>query len=269
MSDDNWKPKKSDQDDWSSGNSQKSSPKEAVLETVRTMLRAITPDKWEHGGEALDTKKRFSRSQETWEELFYTETKAGTLVIRSSISLSHSYVSGGYVYSPNGAPRFSIELRGKGWSPKALLEPNLRNPGWVEPAVQVLAHGVVAEQLFREVQNVVGVYRDSLRREFNDKVARMTSSIKESLSETTPSDWQVTKHDDGSTSYHADVDGINVVSSSRVTDVGTSYSLSLGAYGFSWACRDAQLAQEVFSLIDDAAQTASLENLKKVLDEMS
>jgi hypothetical protein len=188
--------------------------------------------------------------------------------LRSSTPVSNNYFSGGYSLSPSGDPRFFIELRGRGWSPKALLDPAFRGAGGVEKATQVLAEGDIAEQLYREIEMIVKHHRETLRRDFNDSVARLTSNIKEAIGETTAADWQVVEGDVGVKGYRTEINGLTVTVACMKNDVSTAYSMTVGRLGLAWSCRDPFLMQEVFNLVDESVRTASLEHLGKVLDDM-
>ncbi len=259
-----------DRDGDEMGAEQRSGPKGVVslLDKIRATLANTAAERWEQGGEPLDTTRRFPRSQETWEQVFFTDTKNGTLVLRSSTPILNNYFSGGYSLSPSGDTRFFIELRGRGWSPKALLDPAFRGAGGIEKATQVLAEGDIAEQLYREIEMLVKQHRETLRRDFNDSVARLTANIKEAIGETTAADWQVVEGDVGVKGYRTEINGLTVTVACMKNDVSTAYSMTVGRFGLAWNCRDPFLMQEVFNLVDESVRTASLEHLGKVLDDM-
>ena len=239
-----------------------------LLDKIRNTLANTAPERWEQGGEPLDAKRRFPRARETWEEVYFTDTKSGTLVLRSSTPISNNFFSGGYTFSAAGVTRYLIELHGRGWSPKALLDPAFRGSGGMERAVQVLAEGEIAEQLYREVEGIVRQYRGSLRRDFNDSVARLTANMREAIGETTAADWQVVEGDVGVKGYRTEINNLTVTVACATSDVSTSYSLTVGRSGLVWQCRDPFLMQEAFNLVDESVKTASLEHLGKVLDDM-
>jgi hypothetical protein len=240
----------------------------SLLDKIRTTLANTAAERWEQGGEPLDTKRRFPRAQETWEQVFLTDTKNGTLVLRSSTPISNNYFGGGYNFVPAAPSRFFIELRGRGWSPKALLDPSFRGAGGIEKPTQVLAEGDIAEQLYLEVELIVKQHRESLRRDFNDSVARLTANIKEAIGETTAADWQIVEGDVGVKGYRTEINNLTVTVACMKNDISTSYSMTLGRSGLVWQCRDPFLLQEVFTLVDESVKTASLEHLGKVLDDM-
>jgi hypothetical protein len=240
----------------------------SLLDKIRNTLANTSPERWEQGGEPLDTNRRFPRAQETWEQVFYTDTKNGTLVLRSSTPISNNYFGGGYSFSAAAPSRFFIELRGRGWAPKALLDPSFRGSGGIEKSTQVLAEGDIAEQLYREIELIVRQHRESLRRDFNDSVARLTSNIKEAIGETTAADWQSVEGDVGVKGYRTEINGLTVTIACMKNDMSTAYQMSVGRFGLVWQCRDPFLMQEVFALVDESVKTASLEHLGKVLDDM-
>lgn len=240
----------------------------SLLDKIRNTLANTAPERWEQGGEPLDTARRFPRSQETWEQVFFTDTKSGTLVLRSSTPVSNNFFGGGYSFSAAGPSRFFIELRGRGWSPKALLDPSFRGAGGIEKATQVLAEGDIAEQLYLEVELIVKQYRESMRRDFNDSVARLTANIKEAIGETTAADWQIVEGDVGVKGYRTEINNLTVTVACMKNDISTAYSMTVGRAGLVWQCRDPFIMQEVFTLVDESVRTASLEHLGKVLDDM-
>lgn len=239
-----------------------------LLEKIRHTLSHTAPERWEQGGEPLDTNRRFQRPQERWEQVYCTDTKSGVLVLRSSQPITNNFHGGGYNFALVGAARYLIELRGRGWSPRALLDPSFRGSGGVEKSCQVLAEGDVAKELFHEIEQIVKHHRESLRREFNDSVARLTANIREHIGETTAGDWQSVEGDFGFKGYRTEINGITVTVGSAANDLSTSYSLTLGRFGLVWYCRDPFLMQEVFKLVDESVKTASLEQLGKVLEDM-
>ena len=240
----------------------------ALLEKIRNTLANTAPERWEQGGEPLDTNRRFPRSRETWEQVFFTDTKSGALVIRSTTPISNTYFGGGYSFTPAGPSRYCVELRARGWSPKALLDPSFRGSGGVEKPPQLLADGDIAEQLYREVEVIIKQFRESQRRDFNDAVARLTANIKEAIGETTAADWQPVEGDVGVRGYRTEINNLTVTVACLASDLATQYSLTVARFGLVWHCRDPFLMQEAFSLVDESVKTASLENLDKVLDDM-
>jgi len=240
----------------------------ALLEKIRNTLSNTSPERWEQGGEPLDTNRRFPRSRETWEQLYLTDTKSGALVLRCVTPISNTYFGGGYSFTPAGAPRFCIELRARGWSPKALLDPSFRGAGGIEKPPQLLAEGEIAQQLYLEVESIVKNFRESQRRDFNDAVSRLTANMKESIGETTAADWQPVEGDVGVRAYRTEINNLTVTVACFASDISTQYSMSVSRFGLVWQCRDPFLMQEAFKLVDESVKTASLENLDKVLDDM-
>jgi hypothetical protein len=240
----------------------------SLLDKIRNTLSNTAPERWEQGGEALDTARRFPRAQETWEQVFLTDTKSGTLVLRSSTPISNNFFGGGYSFSPAGPARFLIELRGRGWSPKALLDPAFRGAGGIEKSAQVLAEGDIAEQLYLEIELIVKQYRESMRRDFNDSVARLVANMKEAIGETTAADWQLVEGDVGVKGYRTEINNLTVTVACLKNDISTGYSMTIARAGLVWQCRDPFLMQEVYTLVDESVKMASLENLGKVLDDM-
>jgi hypothetical protein len=239
-----------------------------LLEKIRQTLSSTAAERWEQGGERLDANRRFQRPQERWEQVFCTDTKSGVLVLRSSQPITTNFHGGGYHFAAVGSARYTIELRGRGWSPRALLDPSFRGSGGIEKSCQVLAEGDVAKELFAEVEQIVRQHRETMRRDFNDSVARLTANIREHIGETTAADWQNVEGDFGFRGYRTEINGITVTVGSASNDLSTSYSLTLGKFGLVWYCRDPFLMQEVFKLVDESVKTASLEQLGKVLEDM-
>ena len=239
-----------------------------LIEKIKHTLTSTAPERWEQGGEPLDTSHRFQRAQQTWEEIFSTDTKSGVLVLRSSTPLGSNFFAGGYSFSPSGTARYLIELRGRGWSPKMLLDPAFRGSGGAERTCQILAEGDIAQQLFREVEQIIKNYRETMRRDFNDSVARLVSNLKENIGETTAADWSSVEGDVGYKGYRTEINGIAVTIGSISSDLSTAYSMTLGRLGLVWQCRDPFLMQEIFTIVDESVRTASLEQLGKVLEDM-
>ena len=89
-----------------------------LLEKIKSTLANTPADRWEQGGEELDTSKRYQRSRETWEQLFCTDTKTGVLVLRCSTAVVSNFFAGGFSFTESVIPRYSVELRPRGWTPK-------------------------------------------------------------------------------------------------------------------------------------------------------
>jgi hypothetical protein len=252
----------------SGGDDSAKSTSATLVDKIRETLANTSAERWERGGEALDQKKRFPRPRDKWEELFCTDTKAGVLVLRRSTPIQCNFFGGGYHLVPTGAPRYVVELRGRGWSPKMLLDPNFRGAGGAEKSMKVLAEDSVAQQMYQEVEAIVAQFRESRRREFNDTVSRLSASIKERVGETVASDWRAIEGEMGFKGYATEISETTVTVGQTTTDLSTGYSLMFSQYGLEWNCRDPFLTQEVFKLVDDSIKTASLEQLGKVLEEM-
>jgi hypothetical protein len=265
MSSDN---KNRDPEESEGGESAPSKGAASLLDKIRNTLSNTAPERWEQGGEPLDTSRRFGRAQETWEQVYFTDTKSGTLVLRSSTQVSNNFFGGGYRFTAAAPSRFFIELRGRGWSPKALLDPAFRGAGGIEKPPQALAEGDIAEQLYLEVELIVKQYRESMRRDFNDSVARLTANIKDAIGETTAADWQLVEGDVGVKGYRTEINNLTVTVACMKNDISTSYSMTVGRSGLLWQCRDPFIMQEVYTLVDESVRTASLEHLGKVLDDM-
>ena len=129
----------------------------------------------------MDIRLRCILLHHTWEELFCTDTKNGVLVLRRSTPLVSNFFGGGYTFSEQGLPRFFVEIRSRGWAPKMLIDPYYRSSGGVDKSYRILAEGDVARQLYMEVEGSVREYRDSLKRDFNDSVERLTSNMHEQV----------------------------------------------------------------------------------------
>ncbi len=239
-----------------------------LLEKIKATLANTPADRWEQGGEPLDSSKRYQRAQETWEQLFCTDTKTGVLVLRCSTPVVSNFFAGGYNFVESSVPRYSVELRPRGWAPKMILDPSFRGTQATARQVQVLAEGDVARQLYNEVQVAVKQHQESLRRDFNDSVERLSANIREQIQGTAAEDWQTVEGEAGYTGYRGDVNGMTVTVGCTVRDRSSSHSMTFGKYGLKWECRDMNLCKEVFTMVDESVRQASLEQLGKVLEDM-
>jgi hypothetical protein len=239
-----------------------------LLEKIKQTLAATSPDRWEEAGEPLDPGKKFQKPQETWEHLYCTDTKSGVLVLRCSTPVTSNFFGGGYSFVESSAPRFMIELRGRGWAPKMLVDPFYRASGAQDKNYQVLAEGDVAKQLYYEVEASLRQYRTSLKRDFNDSVERLISNVREQLQETSSTDWKQLEGEEGYTGYRGDVNGMTVTIACTVRDRAATYSMNFMKYGMRWDCRDSVVMRDVFKIVDESVRQASLEQLGKVLEDM-
>jgi hypothetical protein len=240
-----------------------------LLERIKQTLSSTSPERWEQAGEELDANRRYQKPQDNWEQLFCTDTKSGVLVLRKSTPIASNFYGGGYAFTEASDPRYLIELRSRGWTPKMLVDPSYRSAGVVDKGYQVLADGTIAKQLYQEVNVSVRNHRESLRRDFNDLVARLISNIQEQIQGTSAEDWKtVEPNEQGFTGYCADVNGISVTVWTVVRDLTAGFGMYFSKYGLRWDCRDASLCKELFSLVDESVRSASLEQLGKVLKDM-
>jgi hypothetical protein len=265
----NDKPKQpSDGDVAGEEGSARPSSSSALIEKIKSTLANTAPERWEQGGEPLDTNRRFQRAQTTWEEIFSTDTKTGVLVFRRSTPLISNFFGGGYNFTAAAASRHVIELRGRGWSPKTLLDPSFRGSGGAERSCQILAEGEIALKLFEEVEQIVGTYRDSLRRDFSDSVARLAANLKEQVEGTAAADWSPVEGDIGYKGYRTEINGLTITVGCVSNDLSSAYSLSLSRLGLVWHCRYQFLMQQIYTIVHESVKTASLEQLGKVLEDM-
>jgi hypothetical protein len=240
-----------------------------LLERIKQTLASTSPERWEQAGEDLDPNRRYQKPQENWEQLFCTDTKTGVLVLRKSTPITSNFYGGGYAFLEASEPRYLIELRSRGWAPKMLVDPSYRSAGVVDKGYQVLADGGVARQLYLEVQVSVRNYRESLRRDFNDLVARLISNIHEQIKGTAADDWtKVEGTEQGFSGYCADVNGMSVTVWTIARDMTAAFGMYFSKYGLRWDCRDSSLCKELFTLVDESVRSASLEQLGKVLEDM-
>jgi len=150
-----------------------------------------------------------------------------------------------------------------------LVDPSFRSAGVVDKSYQVLADGGVARQLYQEVQVSVRNHRESLRRDFNDLVARLISNIHEQIKGTAADDWKAVEgSEQGFSGYCADVNGMAVTVWTVVRDRTAGFGMYFSKYGLRWDCRDSSLCKELFQLVDESVRSASLEQLGKVLEDM-
>ena len=239
-----------------------------LLEKIKQILASTPAERWEEGGEPLDSTRKFQKPQDTWEQLFCTDTKNGVLVLRCSIPVRSNFFGGGYCFVESGLPNYFIEIRARGWAPKMLIDPFYRSGGGVDKSYQILADGDVARHLYLEVESSVRAYRESLRRDFNDSVERLTANLHEQIQLTCAADWQSLQGEKGYLGYQADVNGITLIITQTIRDRSATYSMTLTKYGLKWECRDAHLMREIFAMVDDSVRHASLEHLGKVLEDM-
>lgn len=240
-----------------------------LLERIKQTLSSTSPERWEQAGEELDPNRRYQKPQDNWEQLFCTDTKNGVLVLRKSTPITSNFFGGGYAFVEAAEPRYLIELRGRGWAPKMLVDPSYRSAGVVDKTCQVLADGSIARQLYQEVAVSVRNHRETLRRDFNDLVARLISNIHEQIKGTSAEDWKpVEQTEQGFTGYCADVNGMSVTVWTIVRDLTAGFGMYFSKYGLRWDCRDAGLCKELFNLVDESVRSSSLEQLGKVLEDM-
>jgi len=239
-----------------------------LLEKIKTTLANTPAERWEQGGEDLDPSKKHQRAQESWEQLYCTDTKTGVLVLRYSIPVVSNFFAGGYSFVESGIPRYMIELRPRGWTPRMIIDPHYRGAGAAERSHQVLADGDVARQLYIEVHTAIKQYRESLRRDFNDSVERLIAGIREQVQMTAADDWQAVEGEDKYTGYRADINGMTVTVGCLIKALSAMHSMNFSKYGLKWDCRDSNLCKEIFAVVDESVRQSSLEQLGKVLDEM-
>ena len=240
----------------------------SLLDKIRQTLAATPPERWDQAGEELNPTRKYQKPQDTWEELFCTDTRNGVLVLRRSIPIKANFFGGGYTFAENGIPQHFVEIRARGWTPRMLIDPFYRASGGLDKSHQILAEGDVARHLFVEIESNLKVYRDGLRRDFNDSVERLISNIHEQIRSTAAEDWKTLEGDPGFEGYQGDINGMTVTVSQTVQDRSATFAMQFSKYGLKWDCRDANISREVFSVVDDSVRHASLEQLGRVLEDM-
>jgi hypothetical protein len=240
----------------------------SVLEKIKALLASTKPDKWQQWGEPLDESKKHQRPIEVWEQSYSIDTKAGVLALRSVAPITCNFFGGGYSYSHAGRPKYMVELRPRGWSPRMPAEVANRVNASGEKNYQVLADGEIARALFSEVEYNVRNFRDTLRVDFNDSVHRLVANCLEQVQATIASDWRVLEGEEGYLGYSGDVHGLTLTVALVQRGAMKHYSMYCTKHGYRWDCRDSNLIQDVFSHVDEIVRTASLEHLGKVLEEM-
>jgi hypothetical protein len=240
----------------------------ALLDKIKALLANTKPDRWQQWGERLDEGKKHQRPRESWEQSFSIDTKAGVLALRSCTSISCNFFGGGYAYSPASRPKYVVELRPRGWSPRITADIAARGGGTGEKNYKVLADGDVARALFFEVEASVRSFRDNLKVGFNDAVQRLVANILEQLETTIASDWSVVEGGEGYIGYSADVHGLTLTVGALQRGSMTHYSMHCIQHGYRWDCRDARLIKDVFTFVDELVRTASLEHLGTLLEDM-
>ncbi len=243
-------------------------PAATLLEKIKQTLASTSPDRWEEAGEPLDSSKKFQKPQDTWEHLYCTDAKAGVLVLRCSTPVTSNFFGGGYTFVESGIPCYMVELRGRGWAPKMLVDPFYRSGGGQDKSYQVLAEGDVAKQLYFEVEASLRQYRTSLKRDFNDSVERLIANVREQVQGTASGDWKQIEGEQGYTGYRGDVNGMTITIACTVRDRAANYTMNFMKYGMRWDCRDSSIMRDVFKIVDDSVRQASLEQLGKVLEDM-
>jgi hypothetical protein len=158
------------------------------------------------------------------------------LVLRRSLPVNSNFFGGGYSFSEAGMPRYLIELRARGWSPRVLLDPFYRSAGGLDKTYQVLAEGDVARQLYHEIENTLKQFRLSLKRDFNDSVERLIANIREQVQGTSSSDWKPVQGEADYTGYRGDVNGMTVTIACTIKDRAAHYTMNFMKYGILPLC---------------------------------
>lgn len=256
-----------DEDTFAPRNETPPPPENPVYNKIRERLLSAEPERWRRVGEDLNPKIRHPRSMERWEQGFMLDVKDGVLLLRSSQPVRSEFFGGGYTLTPTVPPEHSIELREKGWNSRELADPYFRTVNRKDRKMQTLLQGRRAEMLFREIRSILDNYRASRRNDFENACTELMNGLVDKVAATKFESWVRTDLEADGVRFSCVIDGFSVESARVLIDKRIGFQLRIERSDLSKNVTT-RLAEQVFNAIEDLGQTAKLEILDKVLEDI-
>lgn len=237
-----------------------------VLQKIRGLLSQAKPDKWRSGGEELNTKAKYPRHLDTWEQVLAIDMADGILVLRSSLPVKCEYLVGGYTLTPVALENYTVEMRAKGWNLRELVDPYYRNTGRKDKRCDVLLEGSMAGVLYREIRTLVESFIRERKRSFEEECMDLVRRLPDVIPTTKAESWErvIEKN---ALRFAGTVENIQIEVSKTTTDGKDHYDAKL--------CREEltskntvinNMAKDLFDKIDSLGKNAKLNELSKLLE---
>lgn len=239
-----------------------------LFDKIRATLQRTEPSKWRRSGEDFNREAKNPKPVEVWETLFLLPINEGNLVLRCSIPLKSEYFGGGYTLIPVCDPRFTVEIREKGWNPRELTDPFFSNSQKKHLKMQKLLEGKMARVLFEEVRMIVENFNSDKRTHFERQCFELMANLLERIPQMPYDIWKREEQDAHLIRYHSpNIDGLTV-DIARVDHQGrVSFHLKMSRDGMHKSMASSQV-EDIFVAIEELGRDASLTQLGKLLDTL-
>lgn len=250
------------------GESDSDSYPNPVLQKIKEVLKSTDPDKWSKAGAALNIETTYPKALETWERVYILDIPTGVLTLRSSTPVQSKFVRGGYLLTPNGHERFTIELRPQGWNPKELIDPYFRGGNRGEKKHETLAEGQYARELFLHVQDRYERHTHSRQEELNGVAANLLEALAYGRKKLVLADWDHTVGENARSVYTGKVDEITI-ELSKITNEGLdSYHASFSQGVLQIRISATRAVQDLYQMVEEMIRLQQLEALSKILEPL-
>jgi hypothetical protein len=244
-----------------------SSASNPVFQRIRTTLQRTDPIKWRRAGEDFNAHGKHPKPIDVWESLFILSLKEGNLVLRCSIPLRSEYYGGGYTLIPVADPRFSVELREKGWNPRELTDPFYAQSIKKHLKVQRLLEGRMAKALYEEIRQSLIIFTSEKRQSFEIECQQMIDTLPERIAETSFNQWSKDIGDERVIRFGSQIHGMSIDVARVVHNDRISFHLKLGRDGM-YKSINSSFVEKIFHAIENLEHHASLEQLNSLLSTL-
>lgn len=246
---------------------EKALPPNPIFEKIRATLQRTEPEKWRRSGEDFNRDLKNPKAIEVWETVFLLAVNDGNLVLRASTPIKPEYFGGGYTLTPTDDPRYTVELREKGWNPRELTDPFYTNSQKKHLKMQKLLEGRMARVLYDEVKSIVESFNTDKRATFEKLCFQLMATLLERIPEMPFDTWKKDETDAHIARYYATIDNMSVEVARVSHNDRTSFHLKMGADGMYKSINTSQV-DDIFQAIEDLGRDANLSHLSKLLDSI-
>lgn len=243
-----------------------------ILERIRKLLTSTDPEKWHIGGADLDQALRFTRPRPTYEQVLIRDIPNGSLVLHHVQPIECHYGPGGYTPVPNGAARYSVEVRDRIFDPEKLIDPKFA-ANFAGKRCDVLATGDIAKSLFLQIKNTIRAVCKEKKRAFDQAVEELSRDVPALVKSLPFSAWEkkVEAQEDYTTTAYSTTTTehamqLTVARESRGFD--EKFRVVFTRDGFTNPHLPSGAAREAFRLLTEIEQEAQLEKLDDVLRDL-
>lgn len=242
-------------------------PDNPIFLKIQQTLQKTDPEKWRRAGEDLSAAQKYPKAIDSWDQAFILDIKDGVLVLRSCQPVKSDYFGGGFTLTPTAAENCFVEIRGKGWNLRELVDPYYRTTVKKDNKLQTLVEGPMAFLLFREVKKIVESYSTDCRREFERDCFSLMQDLPELIKASSYESWQKIdmQHQNDVVRYLSTFRGMSVEIIRVIHDDKQAFHLKMGKSEMYKTMTSSQ-TEELFETIENLGRDARLMTLSNMLE---